>query len=253
MRQCAFCSCTSSLTGEHLRSDWVNKLLDGRTHHYVINQRSYGTKPTQWEDKKLDLKANVVCGNCNSGWMSDLDNDAKGVLQDIILHDCNICILPLGLVAIAAFTMKCAFVGDCLTKHRKPFFDQKTRMEFARTHQPTEGAHMWLGRIQQPRGKKTGIYKTRYGISPPTLDTYVFTFSIETIMLQLAIMRFTDPFGNSAYSPELNQEKRLNGVLVPSWPPRVFGNHIEWPPPENIHSTRLEEIADRFTDLTLTR
>ena len=199
MRQCAFCPCTVSLTGEHLRSDWVNNLVKSRTHHYVISQRSYGSKTSQWRNKRFDLKANVVCADCNSGWMSQVDNDAKFALQDIILHDSPVCILPQGLSAIAAFTMKCGFVADYLTRHREPFFDHQTRQEFACSHQPTEGAHMWLGRIRQPRGKKSGIYKTRYGTprdkGVPTLDNYVFTFSIETILLQLAITRFTDRFG----------------------------------------------------------
>jgi hypothetical protein len=164
MRQCAFCPSTASLTGEHLRSDWVNKLLEGRTHHYVISQRSDGIEPSQWRDKQLNLKANVVCSACNSGWMSQLDNEAKFALQDIVLRDSSVCILPHGLSAIAAFTMKCGFVADYLTRHREPFFNHKTRQEFARSRRPTDGAHMWLGRIRQPREKKSGIYKTRYGI-----------------------------------------------------------------------------------------
>jgi hypothetical protein len=257
MRQCAFCPRTASLTGEHLRSAWVNKLLKGRTHHYVISQRSYGSKPSQWRDKQLNLKANVVCADCNSGWMSQLDNAAKLTLQDIILHDSPVCILPLGLSAVAAFTMKCGFVADYLTRHREPLFDHATRQEFAHSRRPTEGAHMWLGRVQQPRGKKSGIYKTRYGTThdavAPSLDTFVFTFTIETILLQLAITRFTDRFGSSAYSPELNQEKRLNGLLIPFWPPRVFNQCVEWPPSLSIHNTQLEEVADRFRELTISR
>jgi len=256
MRQCAFCPSTASLTGEHLRSDWVNKLLDGKSHHYVIHQRSYGTKPSQWRDKRLDLKANVVCSDCNSGWMSQLDNEAKRALQDIVLHDSPICLLPEGIAAIAAYTMKCGYVADYLTRHREPFFDHQTRQEFARLRRPVEGTHMWLGRIRQPRGKKSGVYKTRYGTPHgshvPTLDTYVFTFSIETILLQLAITRFTDRFGDSAYSPELNQEKSLDGLLIPFWPSRVFDKGIEWPPPHNIHNTQLEEVADRFRELSIT-
>lgn len=38
-------------------------------------------------------------------------------------------------------------------------------------------------------------------------DTYVFTFSIETILLQLANTSYIDRLGNAVYSPELNQEK----------------------------------------------
>ena len=80
---------------------------------------------------------------------------------------------------------------------------------------------MWTGRIQQPRGKKQGIYKTRYGQPHGStvvrfLDIYVFTFSIEALLLQLGITRFNDPIvGDLAYSRELNQEKRLDIMLIP--------------------------------------
>ncbi len=259
MRQCAFCPSTASLTGEHLRSEWVNKLLVGRTHHYEFYQRSHGTSPTRWTDKRFDLKANVVCRDCNSGWMSEMDNDAKHSLQDIILHDCNVCILPEGLNAIAAYTMKSAFIGDYIARHREPFFDQRTRQLFAQSRRPLEEAHMWMGRIQQPRGKKKGIYKTRYGqphgsTTVRLLDTYVFTFSLEAVLLQLAITRFNDPIvGDSAYSPELNQEKRLDPMLIPFWPLRVVNRGVEWPPIQNIHYSQLEEVADRFTHLTISK
>ena len=152
----------------------------------------------------------VVCGDCNSGWMSQIDRDAKHCLQDIILHDCNVCILTQSLAAIAACTMKSASIGDYITRHREPFFDHQTRQQFAHSQRPIGEAHMWIGRIQQPRGKKQGIYKTRYGQAHGSavvrlLDTYVHTFSIEALFLQLAIARFNAPIaGDSAYSPELN-------------------------------------------------
>ena len=201
MRECAFCPNKAALTGEHLISNWVNKLLEGKTHHYSIFQRSYGTRPTTWNDKRLNLRANVVCQKCNSGWMSDIDSEAKAALKGIILNDSPVSILPLGIASIAAFAMKCGFVADYLTRHRRPFFDAPTRYGFAKTLRPPDGVHMWIGRIQQPRGKRSGIYKTRYGnLHPPSrqwLDVYVFTFSIETVLLQLAAVRFIDSLGRS--------------------------------------------------------
>jgi len=215
MRQCAFCPCTASLTGEHLRSDWVNKLLEGRTHHYVISQRSYGGKPTQWRNKQFNLKANVVCADCNSGWMSQVDNEAKLTLQDIILRDSPVCILPQGLSAIAAFTMKSAFVADYLTRHRAPFFDHSTRQAFARSRIPTEGAHMWLGRIRQPRGKKSGIYKTRYGTPrDKVLQRLIITCSLSALRRFCFSLRLRDSLIASG-TPHtlLNSTKRKDSTV----------------------------------------
>lgn len=66
----------------------------------------------------------------------------------------------------------------------------------------------------------------------------------------LQLMRFSDPLGNCAYAPEINQPKALDGSHLPFWPPRVFTNCIEWPPPQNIQNTQLEEVADRFKTFT---
>jgi hypothetical protein len=255
VRKCAFCPSDATVTGEHLISDWTNKLLAAKTHHYHIFQRSYGTKPSEWDTSTLDLKAKVACKKCNSGWMSDLENkEAKPILGNIILHDAPVSILPLGMVSIAAFTMKCGFVGDYLTRHREPFFDSLARHEFARTLRPMEGVHMWIGRIEQPRGKRSGIYKTRYGnVNSPSghrLDAYVFTFSIETLLLQLTAVRYIYSDGSSGLSPEIKQEERLDGLLVPFWPP--VKRCVGWRPLHNIQSNQLEEIADRFGELHCT-
>ena len=247
----------SSLTGEHLRSDWVNKLLEGRTHHYDIYQRSYGTAPTRWTGKRFDVKANVVCGDCNSGWMSQIDRDAKHCLQDIILHDCNVCILTQSLAAIAACTMKSASIGDYITRHREPFFDHQTRQQFAHSQRPIGEAHMWIGRIQQPRGKKQGIYKTRYGQAHGSaivrlLDTYVHTFSIEALFLQLAIARFNAPIaGDSAYSPELNpgEEARHDIYSVLATASRQQMRRVATDA-KHSHS-QLGDVANRFTRIRI--
>lgn len=256
MRECAFCP-NKEVTGEHLISDWVNKLLEEKTHHYSFSQRLHGKPTVSWNDTELSLEANVACFDCNSGWMSDLENEqAKPILKDIIVHDAPVSILPLGAASIAAFVMKCGFVADYLVRHRKPFFDARTRYKFAQTCVPRDEVHMWTGRIRQPLGKKSGIYKTTYGnlpfVSGYSLDTYVFTFSIETLLLQLAVVRFIDSDGSSALSPELNQEQRLDDLLVPLWPLSKVKGYCGWPPRQNIQSHRLEEIADRFGQLNIT-
>jgi hypothetical protein len=230
VRKCAFCPSPATVTGEHLISDWTNKLLQVRTHRYRIYQRSHGTKPSEWDTATLNLKANVACKTCNSGWMSDLENnEARPIQKDIILHDAPVDILPLGAASIAAFTMKCGFVADCLTRHREPFFNAHTRHEFAKTLRPPDGVHMWIGRVQQEKGKRHGIYKTRYGRphSPTVVfDAYVFTFSIETLILQLAAIRFFDSFGFSAVSREITQEGRFDDIAIPFWPPHRFNQYV---------------------------
>jgi hypothetical protein len=189
--------------------------------------------------------------------MSQIDRDAKHCLQDIILHDCNVCILTQSLAAIAACTMKSASIGDYITRHREPFFDHQTRQQFAHSQRPIGEAHMWIGRIQQPRGKKQGIYKTRYGQAHGSavvrlLDTYVHTFSIEALFLQLAIARFNAPIaGDSAYSPELNpgEEARHDIYSVLATASRQQMRRVATDA-KHSHS-QLGDVANRFTRIRI--
>ena len=69
------------------------------------------------------------------------------------------------------------------------------------------------------------------------------------LLLQLAAVRFFDPLGGSAMSPEINQETRLNDLLLLFWPPNSENRCVTWPPPHSIQSSQLEEVADRFQEL----
>jgi hypothetical protein len=63
----------------------MNDLFPGEN----IHLRGARGQVTQWTTHdEIDWKARVVCGDCNNGWMSDLENDhAKPVLTPLITGD----------------------------------------------------------------------------------------------------------------------------------------------------------------------
>ena len=256
MKRCAFCDCEAKLTAEHLQSDWINRLLEERTHHYVISQKEGpDTEWNKWKSSTLNLKAKVACAECNNGWMSDLENDeARPLLKDLILHSAPVSFLPKGVASLAAFAMKNGFIADYISPSPHQFFDVSTRKTFVRTLRPPAGVHMWFGALRHPKGRRHGIYKTRYGkprvTTEDSVESFVFTCSIESLLLQVACVRWAHASRRRALHSSLNQEARLDDLFVPFWPPNV--TIVTWPPPQYILSDDVDSVANRFTDVTIT-
>src|SRR5579859_3041768 len=107
-KECAFCSSTATQTGEHLWSDWMNTILGDR--RYIFRRVDTETlKISKWEASELNVKARVVCGVCNSGWMSQVDRDeAKPILRHLIIDSTHRPLPIRQLISLAIFAFKTA-------------------------------------------------------------------------------------------------------------------------------------------------
>jgi hypothetical protein len=247
-RVCAFCPETAKLTGEHLFADWIDRILTKTTSHYVftaIDPKS--AKKRQWRGRHLDHKFKAVCGNCNNTWMNDIDDAASRTLKDIILHGAPVSFLRSGLESIAAFTLKNALVADYMSD--KPFFGPYSRRRFKERRQVPPGVYMWFGSVETQRKVKHGISKARYG--KPNVDslngvqTYVFTWSAESLLLQLVAARWTNLLLATDGWPELWQETRLDTTFIPFYP--ITQQRLMWPSQKVVSHNHLDMVANRFT------
>lgn len=78
---CAFCGTRKKLTREHVWPQWAARLLEQYGPFLVT--RGAG----QWEAPKVDVKARAVCEECNSGWMSRLEERTAPILSQLILTE----------------------------------------------------------------------------------------------------------------------------------------------------------------------
>jgi len=83
---CVFCSYPKT-TNEHVFPQWVLDVLPGEgrvVHRWEAPPRSDG-ESREWTADVITFTANVVCSkNCNSGWMSRLETDARPYLEPMI-------------------------------------------------------------------------------------------------------------------------------------------------------------------------
>lgn len=182
--------------------------------------------------------------------MSEIDNSASEILKNIIRYQAPVSFLRSGLEAIAAFTLKNAFVADFQSERN--FFSPRQRRQFQESLQFPRGVQMWLGAITLAKRDRNGIYRAIYSkptrIVPNAMETYVFTWSVENLVLQLAGGRWADVLTASRRGwPRISQDKSLDDTLLPFWPPGDA--RFTWPPKFHISHTILEDIPTRFRNI----
>jgi hypothetical protein len=107
---------------------------------------------------------------------------------------------------------------------------------------------MWFGAVVTERHKRHGIYRTAYGKppvdSPLGLQTYVFTWSTECLVLQLVAARWLNIMNLvSAGWPALSQDAHLNDTFTSFWP---NPGRAAWPPPRYVSHNDLDAVSNRF-------
>src|SRR5258708_12778933 len=122
--KCAYCANDASemRSGEHICSAWIGKLFGPQEYNWTRSSLRTG-KVRRWKKKAADEKIrDVVCSDCNSGWMSELENEAKPALTNIIRDGFPQCLLPRGIMLLAAFAFNKAVVANHSNLNRDPFF-----------------------------------------------------------------------------------------------------------------------------------
>ena len=131
-----------------------------------------------------------------------------------------------------------------------PIFTKEERYAFRESLRLPSGLFMWLGAL----GHNTrGTFKSRH-IMPKNrgendFGLYVFTYAAGHFVFQLAAARWARFNPQRTYLPVLEQSEDWTARMMPFWPP-VFGSLI-WPPNGYLNNTSLDELADRWSDLTL--
>src|ERR1035441_6850782 len=90
-RRCLFCEADGTLSREHVWPRWIATLLpDG---HRFSSRGAVGRHGSQPEARfgevfesvdSCSWTARVVCGSCNSGWMSSLESAAQPILAPLL-------------------------------------------------------------------------------------------------------------------------------------------------------------------------
>ena len=127
------------MSAEHLWPQWIERLNPKYKGRYAFQTGggATGKATLSWVKRSIDMKAHVVCEPCNNTWMSDVDEEARGTMKDMILHSAHVTLLPRGIKSIAAFAFKTSAIADSIDDHySKPFFSYSDCKGFSAPRSP---------------------------------------------------------------------------------------------------------------------
>jgi hypothetical protein len=192
---CILCGDHTKLTGEHIFAHWISR----------------ATCPTQYPDLQLILKTpdsslverfnltnfkaprnkgfsnvrlNVLCDSCNSGWGSELQEQTSKVLKPILQGD------PLLLddsarQIVATWMTSFVIVRQFLHPELNSI-SEETRLEFFKTKKPMNGISIWVARYDGANAYESPcrtltIFKET-DKTPPTPNTGFLTMNIGNLI-----------------------------------------------------------------------
>jgi hypothetical protein len=80
---CAFCGACEHMSQEHVFPQWLADELPQTEGTFTHSRDPDTGPPTNWTNVKIDVKVPIGEG-CNTGWMSDLEGDAKPILRELL-------------------------------------------------------------------------------------------------------------------------------------------------------------------------
>ena len=234
--RCIFCGARPPLTYEHVFGDWLRRLdHTGEGVHEILPGDS-GEPIVQRGRGIFTRKLKIVCGTCNHGWMSGIEEAAKPLLVRMFGSQSPISLSADDQLALARWAFKTAVVARYVAD--RSTFPTAHRREFGRTNNPPQNAQIWIGAASVPNTSTYGelLAETKYEpveLTAPGPDGSATVAPAYRSELRLYNVVFV-VMGYVADVPlaRIDPSGALGQALTSLWP--TAGHGISWPPPANL-------------------
>jgi hypothetical protein len=245
---CAFCPAPAEeTTGEHLWSAWAGTLF-GPRRRYTMHRLLEDGRHLSWRKRKLDEKAYVVCGDCNHGWMSEIENQTKAVIADMVAKNSPKALNESDLATLAIFLMLKSIVCDHMSDQPKPFYSFSERRSFRNTPAIPKGVQIWLAATPAIRGMFKAATLQMPLHTANRFESHVFTYGLGYFVAQLTSTRWVKKSRRRhARPPALRPHFGWIVHTVPMWPNPPLP--VSWPPRKYMTGVALDEFVDRWKRL----
>jgi hypothetical protein len=177
--ECAFCHNTAKITGEHIWSDWMNTILPPSSGYTFQKVEHDGSVTQEFGAKKLDMRANVVCKDCNEGWMSRLESKfAKPAMVDLILGNRIGQLSKKRAFGLSLFAFKTAIITNRSLPESEFFFNETDRFQFRESFTIPLGVTMFLVCMEQNFSGAFRSHNIFFTNQRPNLTLNVCSFRI---------------------------------------------------------------------------
>jgi hypothetical protein len=171
-----------------------------------------------------------VCGKCNNGWMSELEQEAMPLLIPMFEAQ-PITLYPSQQFTLAVWITKMAFLFDS-TKGRiaqNLFYEKSEGLAFAKTRQIPQFTGIWIGSLDEEHRSIDGADFTMLSNDGTRIgEGSSVTLANERFVAQICSLRLKEtPTTHTVLNVEPKPGEWSN-MLLPIWPPAH--QTIHWPP-----------------------
>lgn len=256
IRRCAYCDRTATMTKEHIWGEWIKAFVPAVANKHGY-QRIAVPRPGERNAERPQIRAGnpvgatapVVCGRCNSGWMSQIQEKAKSHL--IPLFDGNAVPLTIAAqTAIAKWATMATMTGEYLSRDdRYIAIPAEDRASLMADRIPSTW-RIWIGFLAKPGWRRQWqhaslpILNAEYLPQSVTDDerspnTQTTTFTVG----KLLVTTFSCPFPTITHGWDWRTAERASRAIRQIWP--IVANPLRLPLRRLSH-TGANMIGDAF-------
>lgn len=248
-RTCIFCG-GGGLTREHIVAKWISNLVRPQGPYgggFIVRSAHLGIGEWERQTHFIELVARCVCEDCNSGWMSALENLAAPVLTPLIEGD----VVTLGALdqeLIALWAMKTAMVlEEASDASVKRYFTFQERRLFADQGVIPDVTQTWIGRKEATNRLTTALGK--YMRLPDESPESSPGFAPSIFIGQLCIQSI------SAAVPIVDSDVEIEFVATDGWQEHTVriwpvGEDIDWDAMPAMTDERADAFSERWDKKT---
>jgi hypothetical protein len=226
---CIFCDHESG-SPEHLWPDWMHNLVK----FAPINMQEadgpilFGQDPEQTID--------TVCGDCNHGWMSQIEQKNVSRLKPMLLNT-PITLDPGGMKILTEWAVLRAMVAESIKprNNNENFYERQERVAFKHSLAIPARTRVWVGALinSNPDEYHIGCHGTDYTIMIDGGKTRIGTGSVSTIyagnfVFQTATEHLTPPYVCEQQALITPPPGPADERLMEIYPKRP--KPLDWPP-----------------------
>ena len=233
-RSCLFCD-NQSGSREHLWPAWIHRRLPKREPVRI----TFAGRPVAISNNP-EIKVKTVCGDCNGGWMSDLEAASIPVIGNL-MQDIALPLDTSQQTLLSTWAVKTAMVLDSTNTRERSAFHTKSECEQLRLASAIPAhTRVWIG-----RSALNGLHAdgTDVGIDAPDktriANGNASTFIVGHLALQVfavhPLPEHKDKYEDRIFNEVPSRPGPWDELLIQVWP--ASSRTVTWPPPRTFTGT----------------
>ncbi len=244
---CAFCR-RGPLTIEEVFPKWLAELLpQNKPVTGILADPMEGTILRTSGGVAYAAQARCVCSTCNSGWMSQLEGEAKPLIGPMVVGKAAIAMMAESQTLLARWALKTALMVQYLQP--QVLIPERFYTSFHRRGLPSSNGRVWLASYD---GKSipSGHHSYLLDVSGTTPsgevhrgNAFGVTFHVDKLVLQVFDHDLPGELG-LRFPQSVGQQ--FDGAVLPIWP---AGRTRSWPPSRRLDEPGLNALKRAFDAL----